>query len=469
MHRMKTGEKFTFIFYGVLLAIFSLSCKKDWLDEKPFLSLRVPSTIADFQSMLDNSSDPVYAEFNVSQNGLGEMGSDNFYLMPSHWQNNGDAPEQNTYTWASDLWAGTPNSGEWNIPYERVFYSNVILEGINKVIPKDNNEQVGWNQVKGSALFFRAYSHYDVAQQFCKPYIESTASSDLGIPIRLNSDFNEPSVRGTVKQTYDQIVDDLKTAAVLLPVPAPSTTGDTALYKIRPTKAAANAMLARVYLAMANYDSALAYADKCLQQYNVLINYASRATLARNNLEVIFQMRLNQYGYFLNTRLIVDSTLLNSYHVNDLRKERFFVLTSGTWRCRAFYEVVNAFFGGLATDEVYLIRAECYARKQNKDAAMADLNALMSKRWRFGVPYPTFTATDANDALKKILTERRKELCFRGLRWADLRRLNREPEFAVTLTRQMNGTHVLPPNSPLYVLPFPLGVIALTDMQQNPR
>jgi hypothetical protein len=68
------------------------------------------------------------------------------------------------------------------------------------------------------------------------------------------------------------------------------------------------------------------------------------------------------------------------------------------------------------------------------------------------------------------LLERRKELCFRGLRWQDLRRLNKEPEYAKTLTRKIDGiTYTLPPNDPKYVFPIPPNVIALSGMQQNPR
>jgi len=119
---------------------------------------------------------------------------------------------------------------------------------------------------------------------------------------------------------------------------------------------------------------------------------------------------------------------------------------------------------------MYLTRAECYARGGDATDAMNDLNTLMAKRWNNTVPFPTYTATSATDALNQILTERRKELCFRGLRWADLRRLNQDPAYAITLQRLLNGTtYSLPPNDLRYTLLIPLDEIQLSGIQQNSR
>jgi hypothetical protein len=125
-------------------------------------------------------------------------------------------------------------------------------------------------------------------------------------------------------------------------------------------------------------------------------------------------------------------------------------------------------FSGMATDEAYLIRAECAARAGNTGSALNDLNALLSKRWVTGTYTPYATASPGA-LLDTILVERRKELPFRGVRWTDLRRLNKRGG-NITLTRSLNGQlYQLAPNSRLYVLPIPPDVIALSGMQQNPR
>jgi hypothetical protein len=100
--------------------------------------------------------------------------------------------------------------------------------------------------------------------------------------------------------------------------------------------------------------------------------------------------------------------------------------------------------------------------------ALSDLNTLLVKRWTNG-NFTPFTASSALEAQDTILEERRKELAFRGLRWTDLRRLNKEGA-NITLTRLLFGqTYHLSPNSPYYVLPIPPDVIALSGIQQNQR
>jgi hypothetical protein len=119
-------------------------------------------------------------------------------------------------------------------------------------------------------------------------------------------------------------------------------------------------------------------------------------------------------------------------------------------------------------DEMYLVRAEAYARAGQVGPAMADLNKLLKSRWQNGSFVP-FTAGDQQAALTLILAERRKELISRGTRWTDLRRLKDDPIFSVTPKRMLSGqAYTLLPSSPRYTLLIPASVINLSGMQQNP-
>lgn len=463
---MKKLFQYIIIVIGLSSLLLNSGCKK-YLDEKPSKSFVIPNTLTDLQALMDNAN-----ANNRQYPALLEILADDYYVMYSDWASRGVDVRSN-YIWNDQ--EAIMNT-VYNNSYNTILYPNVVLETLPK-IPVTADNGVQWDNIKGSALFFRSFAFFEIAQLYCKPYSSNTADADLGIPLRLSSDYTEVSVRSTVKETYDRILNDLKESVNLLP----STVPASGTFKTRPNKPAAFGLLARVYLEMENYGEAKKYADSCLQLYNTLIDYNTVNNASANpfptfNAEVIYD------GWSLGNGILnpaniakVDSTLYRSYNNSDLRRSIFFTSNgTGTVGFKGSYAGVlfGQFFVGIATDEMYLTRAECAARSGDKDAAMSDLNLLLSKRYK--TPYTPLTATDATDALSQILRERRKELLFRGLRWPDLRRLNKDPRFAMTLQRVLvNGTDIqtytLPPNDLRYVLLFPQNVIDLSHVQQNPR
>jgi hypothetical protein len=452
---------------AMLMIFFSLaigSCKKEWLDVKPNKLLIVPSKITDFQAILDNNADQ--SLFNVNQPALGETGSDDYYVSYDSWQSFYLAQDRNAYIWSKDFYNGEPGF-EWNTAYSRILAANIVLDGIEK-ISKTSGEEVAWNNVKGSALFFRSFDFFNLSQEFCKPYDKGSASVDPGIPLRLTSNINDKSTRASIDQCYKQLISDLKLAETLLPATQPVPT--------RPSKAAASGLLARVYLSMGDYNNSFLFADKSLNIYNQLqdfndIDAGASPSLARFNKEVEFYSVLTIYDSndCYSPRLNIDSNLYASYATNDLRKKVYFSTLNGVNTYNGYYFNDYGFFGGIATDEMYLIRAESNARLDRTAEAMNDLNSLLKTRWLTG-SYIPFTAANSEEATNIVLRERRKELIFRGLRWSDLRRLNKESKYAGTLIRKLNGvTYSLPPNDPRYVLPIPDDEIRLSGIQQNER
>jgi starch-binding outer membrane protein, SusD/RagB family len=449
----------------IILLLALVSCQKDFLNKKPDQSLLVPETLSDFQALLDNSN--TIMNFTPY---LSEVGSDDLYITDAGFTSQ-SAPNQNSYIWAEDIFEGAV-SVDWNRPYQQVFYSNIVLDGL-AAFKTDASNQAQYNQIKGTALFYRAFAFYQVAQLFAAPYDAATGGQDPGIPVRLTSDVNAVSKRGTLQETYDQIILDLKESIGLLPLHAS--------FKTRPSSTAAQAMLARVYQTMENYSAAAEYASASLQTASQLIDYNTLnaaaakplpASLPDGNDEVLFYSVLNSNSFISGSASLtsVDTTLYHLYDANDIRQQAFFNNKGNdVYLFKGSYTGNNLMFSGLATDEVFLIRAECYARTGNLSGALQDLNTLLSKRYKTGTFTPA-AATDADSALAQILTERRKELICRNTRWTDLRRLNKDPRFAITLTRNLKGqTYSLAPKDAKYVFPIPDNVISTSGIQQNVR
>jgi tetratricopeptide (TPR) repeat protein len=441
-----------------LLYIFC-GCKK-YLDGKPDLKLQIPNTVQSLQSMLDYEN-----LFNLNTAATGEVSADNYYVTDAVWAALTNQASKNMYTWEDDITLqDSPNP--WGRTYDAINVANVVLENIAAITPSFI-EQSQWQNVKGSALLYRAKFLLSAVGIWAKQYDAAAAATDPGIPVRLNSDFNIPSVRSTVKESYERVLKDLYESIPLLPA--------TPAHVMRPSKAGAYGLLARTYLMMRIYDSAAIYCDKCLAINSSLMNYNTiNASLANPfplfNSEVIMHFQMGTPTILSNTRARVDSILYKSYAANDLRKTLFFIDNlNGSFGFRGSYSQSANLFSGIATDEMYLVKAECLARAGNTTEALKTLNTLMITRWKTNTFVP-FTAPDAQAALALILQERRKELIFRDLRWTDLKRLNKEDAFKTTIMRKLNGAgFILQPNENRYALPIPATVIQLTGMQQNPR
>lgn len=445
-----------------LLLGFALSgCGKDYLEEKPDKSYVVPKTITDFQQLLDNFRFFVQALTPATN----QQSVDDLLITDAGLRNFSER-DRASYLWDKDL---QTNGTDWGNPYRQVFYCNVVLDGLKEISPMPS-EQYQYNQVKGSALFLRSQAFYNLSQSFTVPYDPASAGTAPGVPLPLTSDINKRYPRGLLKDTYERILADMNESLKYLPERSSNIS--------RPSKLAAYAFLARIYLSMQEYALAKANADQVLGSYGDLLDYnslnlaAARAmpiALSAGNPEIIYYSLMLNTSFNVSTLVYVEPELYATYHNDDLRKSAFFINRSGLMGFRGSYSGESFAFTGLAVDEMLLIRAECLAREGNAALAITDLNALLVKRFATGKFIPA-AAANAEEALKIVLLERRKELIGRAMRWSDLRRLNKDPRFAKTLKRTFDGrNYELPPNDPRYVLPIPLEEVMYHDIAQNPR
>ncbi|MBX9734199.1 MAG: RagB/SusD family nutrient uptake outer membrane protein [Chitinophagaceae bacterium] len=453
------------IFYLLIaVCIIQTACNKtEFLDQKPNSSIIIPTTLNDMRLLLD------YTQVFTFSPGLGEMAADDYYLLPVNWQAL-PAIERSSYVWDADLYSNQQSISDWSVLYQQILYCNIVLEQLEKITPV-STELAEWRDIKGSALFARAFALSGLVQHFAVAFDSTTMGTALGVPIRLTTNVKAYSERSTVQACYDQIFVDLQNAVLLLSPAVPP------IAKNRPSRPAAFALLARTALFTEQYSKAKLYADSCLQLYSTLIDYNTVSTSAvapfdRSPQESLYYSQPTGTYTVLSTAsttTFVDTILYNQYAGNDLRRAIFFRTISGNnMGFKRGYSGTTSPFTGLATNEVYLIRAEALARLGQATAAMTDLNALLRNRWRTGTFVP-LTALNAADALNKILIERRKELVWRGLRWLDLKRYNKQGQ-NITLTRVLGTDRfTLSPTSNKYVFAIPQDEISLSNIIQNPR
>jgi tetratricopeptide (TPR) repeat protein len=438
--------------------------QNEWLDVKSNKSAVVPASLKDFQAMLDLT--PL---INDQYSTAGLAGSDNYSVNDVAF-NASTEEYRNLYTWNKKIWPG-PYAGHWEAPYKIIEIANIVLEGSQKI----NLDSYEFKNVKGQALFHRAIAYYNLVQLFCTEFTPA-AITDPGLPVRESSDVNIILQRSTLIHTYQQIIKDAEQSSQLLPNVQP--------YVQRPLRAAAFALLAKTYLHMGAYENALIAANNCLELKPQLLDFNDNSIIdlnssykfpayAAQNPEVLFYAESYQYksvSAVPSSPGIVSDEVYQSYAPSDLRKTILYTLSGTTPKFRGSYTGSHANFCGLGTNEIYLVRAECYARTGNPGAAMADLNHLLKKRYEAGT-HSDQSAINADDALNKVLYERRKELPFTGnIRWEDLKRLNKEIRFQKTVTRTVDGVlYTLAPNDRRYVLPISDREIQLSGIVQNER
>lgn len=450
----------TYLFFICFFASFFTGCSS-FLDERPRKSLVVPSSLEDLQAILDDYNNQ------VNDPAYGEISADDYFLTTSDWKSISNEGYRRAYVWEKDYLFGTGTATDWLDVYRNVYAANTVLEKIEEIEyeTKDNKK---WNDIKGQAFFLRARSFLSIASIWTSAYDSKSAKETLGIPLRMDPDFNKPSKRSSLEETYSVIIGDLKNAEALLPI--------NPIHPTRASKPAALALLARTYLFMRNYEKCWIAANECLELKNDLIDYNElEATdsypIPQFNEEVIYVSHIATPAPINPSRAKIDSTLYNLYHDYDRRKKMFFQDNlDSTFGFKGSYQGNITLFSGLATDEVYLMRAECALRKGEINEALEDLNTLLKMRLDSQAEgAETLSIYDSDALLDRILLERRKELLMRGIRWPDIKRLNLEGRNIILKRKIEDQIIELLPNDPRYALPIPEQIIGLTDMEQNPR
>lgn len=452
-------------YFLLIVLSLCLGCRKQFLSPKPDSSIINPTTIDDLQNLLDNS------RIVNRTPGLGVLSGDEYYYETKAAFLAAPQIERNAYIWAPEIY-DSPEGDDWAIIYNQIFIANTVLDVMKTIEEKEGISKNG-RQVAGHAYFVRGFAFYNLLTVFSKSYDRQSSDNDLGIPLKLDPIVENSVQRSTVEASYRQAISDIKQAATLLSDIKPTANRN------RPSKSAIYALLSRIYLSMQQYDDALSYADSCLLLTNKLIDYNSISTEAEIPFNVINEENICNYtlpnynavlcyaGYY---DIKVDSVLYGLYDANDLRKYIFFKIDPES-ELPSLKPSLNGAVGytaysGLGTDEVYLNKAECLARKGKNNEAITLVNTLLSKRYKTNTFQPY---TPGDNALDIVLLERRKELVFRGIRWIDLKRLNLGPS-KTTLKRVLeNESYSLLPNSKLYVLPIPYREISTTGIQQNER
>lgn len=351
-----------------------------------------------------------------------------------------------TYTGTWDPSGSLNTVYYWVDTYRLINRANLVIEGVNKAIQNGVISAAEGNDYVGQALFFRAFSHYELLNFFSRPYKHTADASHMGVPYRLKAsnslatiEENASLPRGTVAEDYTQLLADLDQAETLMSSKTTRTAKNAIVYA---TKEAAIALKTRVYLSKGDYPKVISEANKLNGLYTLTPDPNTPFANNYGNTESIFSLENSA-----TNNPDVNGALASQYNGRGLIAISPIIWNEGTWLATDKRRSANmvrktpagVFFTNKYKDtstlsdaspllryaEVLLNRAEAKARIGDA-TYIDDLNAVRNRSLAnpsteqyaaFGTP---------KDAVEAILTERRVEFLAEGLRWNTINRLQQD-------------------------------------------
>ncbi len=454
---------FNFIYKATLCATLSAtaltSCVNNWLDLEPSDGVEEKEGITNSDN-LGTAVAGLYAGVKGNNSLTDYYGARMFLYGEVHaddMQSNemaGTNSNRASFYYLMQYTTGTNFSGNaiWQSPYIVIGRANRIIAAADGGQLTDKDDAAATiSDYKSQALVLRAMALFDLARIYGKPYTEDGGAS-LGVPFTKDvvsaADISTCQLpRLTVKENYDQAIEDLTSAINSNALSEDKSQGYVNLWT-------AKALLSRVYISMGEWQKALDVSESIINNspYQLwtkgqYVGAWSKSNAAHEN-EMIFELSINDtndwtdrggiaylysencdsrvgYSDAVATKSFVD---MLSSDPEDVRNNVFLasendadIATYGD--NKVWLNKMPAVNGDpryanvpmMRLSEVYLTAAECAFNLGDKATAAKYLNAIIENR----TSDATKVVTADNITSDRIYVERRKELVGEGQRYFD--------------------------------------------------
>lgn len=368
-------------------------------------------------------------------------------------------------TYNGDYGTSSPNGqAHWECTYQMINKINIVIDGLETALENGVITQEKYNDAVGELRFLRALGFHEMLIYFCMPYAATTDASHYGIPVSvvpINSiekvEEAKSAGRKTVKETYDQILQDLDFAEANLA----ATNAEVAKLRESPntisraTKTAAIALKARIYQHMGAWDKVLSESAKIVSSSAPFkdpiaghqLTEQPEGPFANNssNTESLFSIEnsvldnctnngsLSQFYSTVRSLVCVSPIIVNAafWPADDLRREQLLKVAEyggidayWSWKYRTG-TVMNDWTPIIRYAEVLLNYAEAEVRLKGVTSnAVELLNAVRNRAVTDPAKqFTTASFSNADKLMEAIMNERRIELLAEGRRWPDIHRL----------------------------------------------
>ena len=348
----------------------------------------------------------------------------------------------------------------YNNIYKHINYMNTVITKMDKATGDESKKSA----LVAEARVMRAWLHFLAAVIHAPQYDASIAENAGGIAYVTNIDVTEQKGKLSLASTFQHILDDCSDQVIqLLPQ-------DHGAQFMRGDRAWGNAVRAMVLFQMKRYTEALPYA---LEAIRLRPHIFDRSVIKQTGEWIQGAESANNFLYIGGAARVSPTMTMLTIEAGNLFEAGDYVINyeSVGWsldygKMYSGLEGVRMFMGwgtccnvyGLTSEQLHFVAAECLIRTQKIKEGLDLVNTVRHFRVENCLPLEADSEREAMALLQRVKFVEQFDTPFN---FFDRKRWNTEPDYRADVTHCLGsmGTFTLKPESPLWIMPFPVNAV----------
>lgn len=348
----------------------------------------------------------------------------------------------------------------YNNIYKYINYMNTVIAKMDKATGDESKKSA----LVAEARVMRAWFHFLAVVIHAPQYDASIAENAGGIAYVTNIDVTDQKSKLSLASTFQHILDDCSDQVIQL---LPQDHGDQFM---RGDRAWGNAVRAMVLFQMKRYTEALPYA---LEAIRLRPHIFDRSVIKQTGEWIQGAESTNNFLYIGGAARVSPTMTMLTIEAGNLFETGDYVINyeSVGWsldygKMYSGLEGVRMFMGwgtccnvyGLTSEQLHLVAAECLIRTQKIKEGLDLVNTVRHFRVENCLPLEADSEHEAMALLQRVKFVEQFDTPFN---FFDRKRWNTEPDYRADVTHCLGsmGTFTLKPESPLWIMPFPVNAV----------
>ncbi len=348
----------------------------------------------------------------------------------------------------------------YNNIYKYINYMNTVIAKMDKATGDESKKSA----LVAEARMMRAWFHFLAVVIHAPQYDASIAENAGGIAYVTNIDVTEQKSKLSLASTFQHILDDCSDQVIQL---LPQDHGDQFM---RGDRAWGNAVRAMVLFQMKRYTEALPYA---LEAIRLRPHIFDRSVIKQTGEWIQGAESANNFLYIGGAARVSPTMTMLTIEAGNLFEAGDYVINyeSVGWsldygKMYSGLEGVRMFMGwgtccnvyGLTSEQLHFVAAECLIRTQKIKEGLDLVNTVRHFRVENCLPLEADSEREAMALLQRVKFVEQFDTPFN---FFDRKRWNTEPDYRADVTHCLGsmGTFTLKPESPLWIMPFPVNAV----------